>query len=91
MKVRALQLLANSYLPEDVRDYNMDMSDKGVNRVLFNIAQKYPPEVFVKANKALADIGLTASLLNGYTITLNDLAPVFNRQLLYDKMDQELA
>lgn len=69
----------------------MDMSDKGVNRVLFNIAQKYPPEVFVKANKALADIGLTASLLNGYTITLNDLAPVFNRQLLYDKMDQELA
>lgn len=68
----------------------MDMSDKGVNRVLYNIAQKHTPEEFVQANKALADLGLTASLLNGYTITLNDLAPVFNRQLLYDKMDQEL-
>lgn len=79
MKVRALQLLANSYLPEDVRDYNMDMSDKGVNRVLYNIAQKHTPQEFVQANKALADLGLTASLLNGYTITLNDLSPVFNR------------
>lgn len=91
MKVSALQLLANSYLPEDARDYNMEFSDKGLNRVLYNIAQTHSPEEFVKVNKALSDLGLTTSFMNGETMTLNDLAPVIDRKALYDKMDAELA
>ena len=87
MKVRALQLLANSYLPDDVKDDNLEFSDKGLNRVLYNIAQKHGSKEFVRVNKALSDLGLQASFLNGETMTLNDLKPVIDRQSLYDSMD----
>lgn len=82
--------MANSYLPEDTRDYNMEFSDKGLNRILYNIAQTHSPEEYVKVNKALSDLGLKTSFMNGETMTLQDLAPVIDRKAIYEKMDAEL-
>lgn len=91
MKVRALQLLANSYLPEDARDYNMDFSAKGLNKLLYYIATTHGGSELARVNKALSDIGMRAAYVNGETMTLDDLAPVIDRQAFFDAMDKELS
>lgn len=91
MKVRALQLLANSFLPEDVRDYNMDFSDKGLNRMLFNVAQLHGGKALADINRRVSGLGLKASYLEGETMTLDDLLPVVDRKPFYEAMDREIA
>lgn len=91
MKVRALQLLANSFLPEDVRDYNMDFSDKGLNRMLFNVAQLHGGKALADINRRISGLGLKASYLEGETMTLDDLLPVVDRKPFYEAMDREIA
>lgn len=90
MKAKAVQLLVNSFLPEDLQDLNADYSTKGLNSLLYKVATKYPDR-FAEINKKISDIGRNASWYRGETITLQDLIPSIDRQKYYDAMDAELA
>lgn len=69
MKAKAVQLLVNSFLPEDLQDLNADYSTKGLNSLLYKVATKYPDR-FAEINKKISDIGRNASWYRGETITL---------------------
>lgn len=86
---KAVQLLLNSFLPEDLRNYSDIYDVKTLNRILANIAEKYP-DSFEEIQHKMAGIGRKASYLQGDTITLKDLAPAFDRQPFFDAMDNEI-
>lgn len=90
MKVRAAQLLVNSVLPEELRDYNRPLDSKGLNAPLLQLAQTKSPEEFVDIIQKLADIGRKASYLQGETLRLNDFRGVLDKKAVFAKMDAEV-
>lgn len=87
--MKAIQLLLNSQLPEDLRDYGRTMDKKSIGRLLADVAAKYPDR-YESIAKAITDIGRKASYLQGETLTLADTEPVFDRQAVFDRMDAEI-
>lgn len=87
--MKAVQLLVNSYLPEELRDYNRTYDAKSLNALLGALAKTHPDR-FAELNKKISDIGRNASYLQGETITLDDLEPVIDKQALLAKMQEEL-
>ena len=87
--MKAIQLLVNSKLPEDLRDYERSMDKKSISALLADVARKYP-ERYEEIAKNISDVGRNASYLQGETLTLNDMRPVFDRQKLFDRMDQDV-
>lgn len=88
--MKAVSLLVNSLLPEDLRDYTQTYDSKSINRILYAVALRHPDK-FAEIEKQIGDIGRKASYINGETITIHDLAPVIDRKSLYDAMDAEIA
>lgn len=88
--MKAIQLLVNSQLPDDLKDYERPMDKKSIAALLADVARKYP-ERYEEIAKTIADLGRKASYLQGETLTLKDTQPVFDRQKLFDKMDNEIA
>lgn len=87
--MKAVSLLVNSYLPDDLKDYSQVYDSKSINRILYAVALKHP-DLYAKLEKQIGDIGRNASYINGETITLGDLEPVIDRKALYDSMDSEI-
>ena len=87
--MKAVQLLVNSQLPPDLRDYTRELDSKSLGNILAQVARKYPDQYEAIAKK-LADIGRKASYLQGETLTLSDTRPVFDRQKVYDEMDAKI-
>ena len=88
--MKAVQLLVNSYLPEDMRNYGNKYDTKDINKILVAVARKHP-EKYAEVEKKLSDIGRTASYLQGATISLKDLEPVIDKNALFADMDKEIA
>ena len=88
--MKAIQLLVNSVLPDELKNYEADFSEKGLNKILYAVATKYP-ERFADVLQQISDIGRKVSYQQGETLTLEDLAPVIDRQAIYDSMDREIA
>ena len=88
--MKAVQLLVNSYLPEDMRNYGNKYDTKDINKILVAVARKHP-ERYAEVEKKLSDIGRTASYLQGATISLKDLEPVIDKKTLFADMDKEIA
>lgn len=87
--MKAVSLLVNSYLPDDLKDYTQVYDSKSINRILYAVALRHPDK-FADIEKKIGDIGRNASYINGETITLKDLEPVIDRKALYDAMDAEI-
>lgn len=88
--MKAIQLLVNSVLPDDLKNYEADLTDKGLNKILYAVAEKHPDK-FSQVLKDISDIGRKVSYQQGETLTLNDLAPVIDREAIYNQMEQEIA
>lgn len=88
--MKAVQLLINSYLPENLRDYSRVYDVKEFNRLLSRVANEYP-EQFASILKKMSDTGRKASWRQGETITLQDLRPVIDKQAIFELMDAEIA
>lgn len=88
--MKAIQLLVNSVLPDDLKNYEADLTDKGLNKILYAVAEKYPDK-FAQVLKDISDLGRKVSYQQGETLTLDDLAPVIDRQAIYDSMEREIA
>ena len=88
--MKAVQLLVNSHLPPELRDYNRTLDAKGIGRLMAHIAQDHPDE-YERVSKAVSDIGRNASYNQGETLHIGDLLPVIDRDGLLDEMRAELA
>lgn len=88
--MKAIQLLVNSVLPDELKNYEADFSEKGLNKILHAVATKYP-ERFADVLQDISNIGRKVSYQQGETLTLHDLAPVIDRQAIYDSMEREIA
>lgn len=87
--MKAVQLLINSLLPEDLRDYSRTYDVKALGKLLATVAEKYPDR-YAEISKAIGDVGRKASYLQGETLTLDDFKPVVDRDGLLAKMDAEV-
>lgn len=88
--MKAVQLLVNSFLPEDARDYSQTFDAKSLNNTLYNIATNHPDK-FADALKSISDIGRKASYYQGETINLKDLESPIDKQTIFAHMDAEIA
>ena len=87
--MKAVQLLINSLLPEDLRDYTRTYDTKAIGKLLSTVAERYPDR-YAEIAKGIADVGRKASYLQGETLHLDDLRPTFDRASVFAKMDQEI-
>lgn len=87
--MKAIQLLINSELPEDLRDSSRSYDTKSVSELMREVAKKYP-EKYVDISQKLSDIGRNASFYQGETLTLSDLRPVLDKDAILAKMDAEV-
>jgi DNA-directed RNA polymerase subunit beta' len=87
--MKAIQLLVNSQLPPDLRDYNREFDSKSLGSLMADVARKYP-EQYERISKAISDIGRKASYFQGESLTLNDNRPVIDRDKILAEMDNEI-
>ena len=88
--MKAVQLLVNSVLPEDLRNYDQTYDVKSLNKIMNAVGKKYP-EQFDDILHKIANIGRKASYYQGETITLDDLENVIDKDALFAEMDKEIA
>lgn len=88
--MKAVQLLVNSYLPDDLKNYEQSYDKKSINKILRAVAEKYPDK-FATIQQKISDIGRKASYLQGETISLKDLASPIDKAAIFAEMDKELA
>jgi DNA-directed RNA polymerase subunit beta' len=87
--MKAIQLLVNSQLPPDLRDYNREFDSKSLGSLMAEVARKYPDQ-YERISKAISDIGRKASYFQGESLTLNDNRPVIDRDKILVEMDNEI-
>lgn len=87
--MKAVSLLINSYLPEDLRDYNRTYTAKELNELMSQVADKYPDQ-FDNILRRVSDTGRKAAYYQGETITLADLASPIDKKALFAQMDAEI-
>lgn len=87
--MKAIQLLVNSQLPPDLRDYNREFDSKSLGSLMAEVARKYPDQ-YERISKAISDIGRKASYFQGESLTLADNRPVIDRDRMLVEMDNEI-
>lgn len=87
--MKAVQLLVNSILPEDLRDYSRTYDSKGISKLMAQVAELHP-EQYDKIATGMVNIGRKASWNQGETLRLNDLRPTFDRAPVFAAMDAEV-
>lgn len=87
--MKAIQLLVNSQLPPDLRDYSREFDSKSIGSLMAEVARKYPDQ-YERISKAISDIGRKASYFQGESLTLSDNRPVIDRDKILTEMDNEI-
>lgn len=88
--MKAVDLLINSMLPEDLRREGRTYSQADLNEIMSEVAAKHPDK-FDSILHKISSLGRKASYYQGETITLKDLAAPFDKKAIFDKMDAEIA
>lgn len=87
--MKAVQLLVQSTLPEDLQRPEYDLDARSLGDLMAEVARSHPDK-YESISKNLSDAGLRASYLQGETLGLEDLKPVVDKQKIFDKMDAEI-
>jgi DNA-directed RNA polymerase subunit beta' len=87
---KAIHLLVNEMLPEDLRSNDRTYTKGEINDLVGEVARR-DPDKYAKLVDQLKDLGRTSVYLQGATLRLSDFEPAFNKQVILDQMDQELA
>lgn len=88
--MKAVQLLVDSLLPEDVRDPAMRYDAAGIERVLADVARRHPEQFGEVAGK-LADAGRQASWTSGTSFRLGDFQSPIDMASYLAQMKAEVA
>lgn len=87
--MKAVDLLINSLIPEDVRDYSRVYDKKGISNLLSELGQKHPDE-FADIVQKISNVGRMASWKQGETLTLDDMKPVIDKDKYIQEMENEV-
>jgi DNA-directed RNA polymerase subunit beta' len=87
--MKAVQLMFNDLLPEDLRDHKRVLDAKAIGKLLSVVAERYPDR-YARIANGISDLGRNASYTQGETLTLNDLRPTFDREKEFQAMDAEI-
>lgn len=87
--MRAVDLLINSILPEDIRSDDHSYDKKGIARLFKLIADKHPDK-FTELSKKISDIGRDASYYQGETLTLNDFFVDTKKEEVFADLKEKL-
>jgi DNA-directed RNA polymerase subunit beta' len=87
--MKAVQLLVNELLPEDVRD-EWTFDKKSMNKLTSTLAAKHP-DLYSKVMHQISDIGRHAAYWQGETLTLDDFKPVVDKEKYLAEMRKELS
>lgn len=90
MKTKAVQLLINSSLPEELQDFNRPVSAKGLGQMFHQVALKAPDQ-YARILKEVGDAGRNAAYWQGESMGLDDLRDVIDVPSYLKGMDAELA
>lgn len=90
MPVKAIQLLLNEQLPEDIRDYSRTYDSGSIKELMTEAANKHPDE-YAQIVKNIMDVGRNAAYNTGYTVRLKDFKPVLDRKPIFEQLDNEVA
>ena len=92
MKTTVGQLLINEILPPELRDYNRPISKKEIQKLLREVASKYPTQ-YNDITKALMDLGGEVATVYGReaSISLNDLRIGPKAQTLRKSLQTQIA
>ena len=85
---KAVQLLVNDVLPDDIKNYQRKYNTKDIKELLTNIAEKYPDQ-YADIVQNLTDVGRNLAFYSGETITLNDLKPTFDKDKEINELTQK--
>lgn len=88
--MKAVQLLIESRLPPELRDYNREYTAKSIGNLLSDLAVSYPDK-YDEVSRLIGDTGRNSSYWQGDTIKLSDLKPVFDKEPLLEQMKAEIA
>jgi len=88
--MKAVHLLLESELPEDMRNYGRTYNAGAINDILADVGHRYP-EHYAPIIDKLARHGREASWRQGETITMNDLRPLIDKAKVFAEMDGEVA
>jgi DNA-directed RNA polymerase subunit beta' len=87
--MKAVQLLVNELLPEDVRDeYTFDKSS--MNKLTARLAAAHP-EKYASVIQQISDIGRNAAYWQGETLTLEDFKSPLDKKSILSEMKKELS
>lgn len=89
-RLKAVQLLVNSQLPEELRDEARSLDAGGIGQLMSQVALTHPDR-YAEILKSVGDIGRNAAYTQGETLTLDDMRPVLDRKAIWLKMDAEIA
>lgn len=87
--MKAIQLLIESQLPPDLRNDKRLYDKDGIGNLLAEVATKYPDK-YSDIVQHISDVGRKAAYFQGETITLDDLRPTFDKDVVLAQMDKEL-
>lgn len=90
MKTKAVQLLINSALPPELRDFNRPIDARGMGQLFHEVALRAPDQ-YARILKDIGDAGRNAAYWQGETMGLDDLRDVIDTPSYLKQMDQELA
>lgn len=88
--MKAVDLMVNSFLPEEYRGQGRTYTGGEVNDLLAKIAETHPDR-FDDVLRKISNLGRKASYYQGETISLKDLTAPFDKKALFDQMDAEIA
>lgn len=86
---RAIDLLIDEIIPQDIRGDLTDLSGSNLNSFLVNLYTKYP-ERYVKVSHDLARLGSRAAYIQGETLGLEDFDPVIDKPVILASMNAEI-
>jgi intein/homing endonuclease len=87
--MKAVSLLINSFLPPELRDDSRSFDKKSIDKLLADVALKYPDQ-YSSIVKQISDVGRKAAYLQGESLGLSDFTPPFDKEAVYAEMDKEL-
>lgn len=87
--MKAINLLVNSVLPQEMRNPALSLDKKSLDSLLAQVAKDHP-EQYASVVQAISNAGRRAAYWQGETLTLADMMPVVDKDALLVKMDAEL-
>jgi len=88
--MKAVELLIESMLPEDVRKPGRTYSAKDLDEILAQIGRQHPDQ-FASLQSRIAEVGRNASYYSGETMGLSDFEHVYDRDSMLGAMDKEIT